>query len=75
LEKNEVPEGTFEKSIRVGTDIVNLRLIPHAGENLEMGSNVSREKGLNRRSVSSGHLDAPIPRASKVKSAGFKQPF
>jgi hypothetical protein len=66
LEKNEFPEGTLEESIRLGSDTINLRLIPNAGKGVEMGSNVSREKGLNRRSVSSGHLDAPLPRSSKV---------
>jgi hypothetical protein len=38
-----------------------------------MGSNVSREKGLNRRSVSSGHLDAPLPKIAKVRQILFEK--
>lgn len=67
--ENDVPKGTIEQTIRVGSDTVKLRLIPNAGQAVEMGSNVSREKGLNRRSVSSGHLDAPLPKIAKVNTS------
>ncbi|XP_065343188.1 uncharacterized protein LOC135941516 isoform X2 [Cloeon dipterum] len=69
LAVNGSPAGTLEETVRlfrVGPDVVNLRILRNAAPAVEMGSNVSCEKGLNRRSISSGNLDAPLPRASKV---------
>ncbi|XP_059475990.1 uncharacterized protein LOC132197001 isoform X2 [Neocloeon triangulifer] len=69
LAVNGSAAGSLEETVRlfrIGPDVVQLRILPDAAATVEMGSNVSCEKGLHRRSVSSGHIDAPLPRTSKV---------